>query len=101
MALIHGARGIFYFVHEFTPTFREDAIFRYQDVVEEVTKTNQVLASLAPVLSSPNVSGIVSVDSQVPIATMVKEHSGATYIFAVAMQNGRGAKSGRIKRFFR
>jgi|tagenome__1003787_1003787.scaffolds.fasta_scaffold20987515_7 hypothetical protein len=87
MALIHGARGIFYFVHEFTPTFREDAIFRYRDVVEEVTKTNQVLASLAPVLSRPNVSGIISVDSQVPIATMVKAHTGTTYIFAVAMQN--------------
>ena len=28
MAIIHGARGIVYFVHEFSPTFREDAIFR-------------------------------------------------------------------------
>src|SRR4051812_23965048 len=87
MALIHGATGIFYFVHEFKPTFREDAIFRYPDIVEEVTRTNQLILSLAPVLKTPSVSGTVSVNSQTPIATMVKNYKGTTYIFAVAMQN--------------
>lgn len=87
MALIHGATGIFYFVHEFKPTFREDAIFRYSDIVEEVTRTNQLILSLSPALKSPSVSGAVSVSSQVPIATMVKVYKGDTYIFAVAMQN--------------
>jgi hypothetical protein len=87
MALIHGATGIFYFVHEFKPTFREDAIFRYPDIVEEVTRTNQLIKPLAPVLKSPNVSGTVSVSSQSPIATMVKVYKDTTYIFAVAMQN--------------
>ena len=33
MAIIHGARGIVYFVHEFSPIVREDAIFRHPDVV--------------------------------------------------------------------
>jgi glycosyl hydrolase family 42 (putative beta-galactosidase) len=87
MALIHGATGIFYFVHEFTPTFREDAIFRYPDVVEEVTSTNQLIKSLSPVFKTPSLSGIVSVSSQVPIAIMVKAYQGTLYIFAVAMQN--------------
>jgi 3-dehydroquinate dehydratase len=87
MALIHGATGIFYFVHEFEPAFREDAIFRYPDIVEEVTRTNQLIKSLAPVLKSPSVTGTVSVNSQTPIATMVKNHGDTTYIFAVAMQN--------------
>jgi hypothetical protein len=87
MALIHGATGIFYFVHEFEPNFREDAIFRYPDIIEEVTRTNKLIGSLAPVLKSPNVSGTVAVSSQSPIATMVKVHKGTTYIFAVAMQN--------------
>src|SRR6185312_11599444 len=41
MALIHGAKGIVYFVHEFEPHFREDAIFRYPDIVEELTRTNR------------------------------------------------------------
>ena len=87
MALIHGATGIFYFVHEFEPKFREDAIFRYPDIVEEVTRTNQLIKSLSPALRSPSVSGAISVSSQVPIATMVKVYKDTTYIFAVAMQN--------------
>jgi hypothetical protein len=87
MALIHGATGIFYFVHEFTPTFREDAIFRYPDIVEEVTRTNQLIRSLSPALRRPSVFGTISVSSQIPIATMVKVHKNTTYIFAVAMQN--------------
>jgi hypothetical protein len=87
MALIHGATGIFYFVHEFTPMFREDAIFRYPDIVEEVRRTNGLIKSLAPVLKSPSVSGVVSLSSEIPIATTVKVYKNTTYIFAVAMQN--------------
>lgn len=87
MALIHGATGIFYFVHEFKPDFREDAIFRYPDIVEEVTKTNQLIKSLTPVLKGPSVPGTVSVSSHIPIATMVKVYKDTTYIFAVSMQN--------------
>jgi Beta-galactosidase len=87
MALIHGATGIVYFVHEFQPTFREDAIFRYPDIVEEITKTNQMIKSLAPVLKGPSIHGAVSVSSTTPIATMVKGFENTTYVFAVAMQD--------------
>jgi hypothetical protein len=87
MALIHGATGIFYFVHEFEPNFREDAIFRYPDIVEEVTTTNQMIKSLAPVLKSPSIHSTVSVSATTPIATMVKVFENTTYVFAVAMQN--------------
>ena len=87
MALIHGATGIFYFVHEFKPAFREDAIFRYPDIVDEVTRTNQLIKSLSPVLRTSNISGVISLSSQVPIATMVKVHNDTTYVFAVAMRN--------------
>lgn len=87
MALIHGAAGIVYFVHEFEPTFREDAIFRYSDMVEEITRTNRLIRSLAPALKSPNLSGKVLIESRVPIATMVKVYEGTIYLFAVAMRN--------------
>jgi hypothetical protein len=87
MALIHGATGIFYFVHEFKPEVREDAIFRYPDIVEEVTTTNRLIISLAPVLKSPSISGTINVHSTTPIATMVKVFEDTTYIFAVAMQD--------------
>ena len=87
MALIHGARGIVYFVHEFSPVFREDAIFRHPDVVKEVARQNELIRSLASVLNNPNLDGTVSVQSNIPIATMVKRHKNVLYIFAVAMKN--------------
>lgn len=87
IALIHGAKGLVYFVHEFKPTFREDAIFRYPDIVGEVTRTDRIIGSLAPVLNTPNVSGKVVQKSSAPIAAMVKLHDNVLYIFAVAMSN--------------
>lgn len=87
MALIHGATGILYFVHEFRPQFREDAIFRYPDIVNEVTRTNRLIKSLAPVLNSPSLNGTIRISSKTPIATMEKVYENKIYIFAVAMQN--------------
>ena len=87
MALTHGAKGIVYFVHEFKPRLREDAIFRYPDIVDEVTIINRLIRSLAPVLNAPNASRKVTVQSPVPIATMLKQHEQALYLFAVAMRN--------------
>lgn len=95
IALIHGATGIFYFVHEFKPEVRQDAIFRYPDIVEEVTNTNRLIKSLAPVLKSPSLSGKIEVTSATPIATMVKAFEGTTYVFAAAMQNS--SSTARIK----
>ncbi len=87
MALTHGAMGIVYFVHEFKPHFREDAIFRYPEIVAEVTETNRLIKSLAPVLRSPTISDAIEVHTTGEIATMVKVFENTTYIFAVAMQN--------------
>ena len=87
MAIIHGARGIVYFVHEFAPTFREDAIFRHPEVVNEVAGENELIKSLATVLNSPNLGGTVTVQSSVPIATMTKRYQNTVYIFAIAMTN--------------
>ena len=101
MALIYGATGIFYFVHEFKPTFREDAIFRYPDIVEEVARTNQLIKSLSPALRSSSVSGTISVSSQVPIATIVKVYRDTTYIFDVAIRTLRRQRGSRLITFTR
>jgi hypothetical protein len=87
MALIHGARGIFYFAHEFAPKFREDAIFAHRDIVEEVVRTNALIKLLAPVLNSPSVPQRVNVRSNAPIDIMVKLQEHSVYIFAVSMRN--------------
>jgi hypothetical protein len=81
------ARGIVYFVHEFTPIFREDAIFRHPDVVNQVANENELIKSLAPVLNSPNLRGTVTVQASMPIATMTKQYQNRLYIFAIGMTN--------------
>jgi hypothetical protein len=86
MALVNGASGIFYFVHEWKPSFREDALFRYPDTVQEIGRINAQIAALAPVLNSPTLAGRVRVEAPVEIATMVKRHGDAHYLFAVNME---------------
>ena len=85
MALIHGAGGIVYFVHEWAGGLREDGIFRHPEIVREVVSINQTIKSLAAVLNSPDLTDAVA--SPVPIATMAKKYGNALYVFAVAMQN--------------
>ena len=87
MAIIHGAKGIVYFVHEFAPTFREDAIFRHPDVAQQVAKTNALIKSLAGPLNSPDLMEKITVESTAPISTMVKRYEGGFYVFAVATKN--------------
>jgi hypothetical protein len=86
MALIHGSNGIFYFVHEWQPSFREDGVFRYPDTVREIARVNEQVRALAPVLNSPSLANRVTVDTGADIATMVKRHGNATYVFAVNMR---------------
>jgi hypothetical protein len=89
MSLIHGSRGIIYFAHQFQPTFIEAALLADSEMLTAVTKFNQQITSLAPILNSPTITNAVTIRSTntaAPIATMVKLHDGFTYIFAVAMR---------------
>ncbi|HLH81570.1 MAG TPA: hypothetical protein VKV29_14955 [Chthonomonas sp.] len=91
MALIHGSRGLIYFVHQFKPTFDEHALLDDPPMLAAVTQINQQVHRLAPVLNSPTIeqaATVVSSSAQVPIHMMVKRYRGATYLFAVAMRNG-------------
>jgi hypothetical protein len=95
MALIHGSRGLIYFVHQFKPTFREAALLDDPEMLAGVTTINRRIRELAPVLNSPTVSDaatITSSDSNVPIASMMKRHNGAIYLFTVNMRD-RPARS--------
>jgi hypothetical protein len=91
MSLIHGSMGLIYFVHEWEPKFDQAALLHDPKMLRAVTAINLQIAELAPVLNSPTVSGGVQVsssDPRVPVATMLKRHKGATYLFAVAMRSG-------------
>lgn len=102
MALIHGSRGLIYFVHQFRPEFREAALLDDPEMLAGVTAINQRIHSLAPVLNSPSISEGVEVKvhgssgaagvsagpvSFPPIAWMQKRSNGETYLFTVNMRN--------------
>ena len=89
MSLIHGSRGIIYFAHQFEPTFVEAALLADPEMLAAVTQINLQITSLAPALNSPTSTNVLSVRSTnpaAPIASMVKQVGGFTYIFAVAMR---------------
>jgi hypothetical protein len=92
MSLIHGSRGLIYFVHQFKPVFREAALLDDPDMLAAVTALNRQITELAPVLNSPTIEGAGRVESEnaeAPIAFMGKRHGGSTYLFGVAMREGK------------
>lgn len=100
MSLIHGSRGLIYFVHQFKPSFNEHALLDDPEMLRAVTAINRQIHDLAPVLNSPSVEGAATVhssNSKVPIDVMVKRHGGTTYVFAVAMRNAPTRGTFQIK----
>jgi hypothetical protein len=90
MAVIHGARGIIYFVHQFKPRFNEHALLDDPEMLAAVTAVNAQLRELAPVINAPAADGAVKAttsDANVPVAATARRHNGATYVFAVGMRN--------------
>ena len=89
-ALVHGARGIVYFCHQWKP--KRDFAFPINDptVKAAVTGINKQIAELAPVLNSPtdsrNGASVTSSNSDVPVDVITKRHGEAVYVFAVAMR---------------
>jgi hypothetical protein len=100
MSLIHGSRGLIYFVHQFKPVFREAALLDDVEMLAAVTALNRQIAELAPVLNSPTVNESVIVSSEnaaVPIATMLKRYKDEIYLFAVPMREGNTDATFKLK----
>lgn len=91
MSIIHGSMGLIYFVHEWQPKFNESAILSDPEMLSAVTKINRQIIELAPVLNGPtieNKASVLSDNNDIPVAIMMKERDGASYLFAVGMRNG-------------
>jgi len=89
MSLIHGSRGLVYFVHQFKPVFKEAALLDDPEMLSAVTAINRQIQELAPVLNSPTVANVVwnhSSPASVPVASTTKRHENRTYLFTVAMR---------------
>jgi hypothetical protein len=92
MSLIHGSQGLIYFVHEWQPKFNESALLSDPEMLAAVSAINRQIARWAPVLNQPTPRDAVRVtssDPDVPVATMVKRHQGALYLFAVCMRDAQ------------
>jgi hypothetical protein len=89
MSLIHGSRGIIYFVHQFKPVFREASVFEDAALLREFTRLNKQIAELAPALNGESVH-IEMKSEGGPIAAMAKRKGEEIYVFAVGM-SGKAA----------
>lgn len=92
MSIIHGSMGIIYFVHEWQPRFNESALLSDSQMLSEVTRLNEQIHDLAPVLNTPTVNDGVRVSSDnrnVTVEFMSKKYKGARYLFTVAMRAGK------------
>jgi hypothetical protein len=89
MSLIHGSRGLIYFVHQFKPRFNEHALLDDPAMLAAVTALNKQVRELAPVLNAgtPLEATVASSAPVVPIALMPRKHGGAHYLFSVGMRN--------------
>jgi hypothetical protein len=83
MSIIAGSRGIIYFAHQFEPKFVEAEILHDSEMLAEITKLNQEIQKLAPVLNGPDVKGVTieSTDKEHPAEVMAKMYEGSLYFF--------------------
>ncbi|MEN6308812.1 MAG: hypothetical protein ABFD91_13780 [Anaerohalosphaeraceae bacterium] len=93
MSIIHGSRGLIYFIHGKTSisNFDPRAMLRPENSkrLAAFTQINSQIHQLAPVINSPSVKGLVSMDSidnSSPVDFAVHIHQGKTYLFAVGMR---------------
>lgn len=100
MSLIHGSRGIIYFVHQFKPAFNEHALLDDPEMLRAVTAINRQVQELAPVLNGPAAAVAATVRSssdKVPIDILARKRGKTTYVFAVGMRNSATRGSFEVK----
>lgn len=91
MDIVHGAAGIEYFCHRFSPTFSETDCLDDASTAAALKAINAQITALAPVLNSPPVANGVTVQSStasIPVDTRLVRYGGATYLFAAEMRAG-------------
>ncbi len=99
MALIHGARGIIYFAHQFEPKFIEAGLLADEEMARGVSALNGQIRELAPVLNGPDpgiAGSVASSEEGVPIDFLIRRHAGKTYLFAVAMREGEATATFKL-----
>ncbi|MDQ0925751.1 hypothetical protein QF038_004259 [Pseudarthrobacter sp. W1I19] len=89
-SLIHGARGIVYFNHNFGGQCQSQHVLRDEcgtAIRPTVTAVNNLITKLAPVLNSDSITGLVTASSK-DIEYSVKASMGHFYVFAASTRPG-------------
>jgi len=88
MSIIHGSRGIIYFVHQFKPRFMEAALLADKEMLEAVTEINARVLSLAPVINCGTERKDIDVATVngLPVALTALIYEDGLYIFTVNMR---------------
>jgi len=105
MSLIHGSRGLIYFVHQFKPVFREAALLDDAEMLAAAARLNREITELAPVLNAgldvppgqtdklvePHFdkpeAGSQAFSPKLPaVARLIRTWGGGIYCFATEMQ---------------
>ncbi|WP_311213349.1 MULTISPECIES: hypothetical protein [unclassified Arthrobacter] len=96
-SLIHGARGVIYFNHNFGGPCISQHVLRDcgVQVRPTVTALNQQITALAPVLNAPFLDGATTATGPVDFTT--KLHNGKVHVFAGANKNAGGQASFHVQ----
>ena len=108
MSLIHGSKGIIYFVHQFRPKSNEHALLDDPEMLAAVTDLNAQITRLAPVLNTPpdsQAAKAASSNAEVPVDISSHRVKNDLYVFAAAMRGNsttarftmKGFKSGTVE----
>ena len=106
MSIIHGSKGIVYFIHGKTSfsNFDHKALLRPEnaDRLAAVTMLNHQIHQLAPVIyqsNSNNIIGLEDIQGSSLVDYVVKIYEGATYIFSVGMRDEQTIKRFTLKSY--
>ncbi len=100
MSIIHGSKGLIYFVHQFKPSFDEHALLDDPAMLAAVTKINVQIHGMAATLTSPTLIDGVKVDSpkDAPVDAMLKKGSnGGLFLYSVGMRNAPSTATFTVK----
>ncbi|MBN1422883.1 MAG: hypothetical protein JXP34_29165 [Planctomycetes bacterium] len=111
MAIIHGAKGLIYFSHQFKPNFIEAGLLADDEMAKAVGAINRQVSDLAPAIngtSHPDLLEVTSDPSEVsaelraamdakPIAYTLKRTGKTTYVFAVRMEDAPAKATFTVK----
>jgi hypothetical protein len=85
LSIIHGSRGLIYFVHQFEPKFNEHALLDDPLMLRAVTDLNRQIEAFAPVLNDSSHAATTVTSSNAAIDAMSIAHEGSLYVFAVSL----------------